>query len=80
MITRTTHVSFDDKCQDNVLKVEIPYFGGDLSGEIFYRFVTIQKIVDLTEVPKSEKVKLVTLKLRGRASTCLDQHVMAKTR
>lgn len=42
-------------------------FGGDISGDEWLS--TIEKAFVLKEVLESKKVKLVALKLRGRAST-----------
>lgn len=57
--------------------MEIPDFGGDLSGDDFVDWLsTIEKVFDLKEVPKNKKVKWVALKLKGRASAWWYQLIM----
>ena len=63
------HIPFANRHWDSGFKVEIPEFGGDLNGEGFIDWLSIvERVFDLKDVPDNKRVKLVAVKLRGRAS------------
>ena len=62
-------------------KLEIPEFHGSLQAEEFIDWLnTIERVFNLKEVPDDKKVKLVAVKLMGRASAWWEQLKMKRER
>ena len=55
-------------------RVELPEFSGTLQAEGFIDWIDeVERIFDYKEVPEQIKVKLVAIKLKGRASAWWEQ-------
>ncbi|KAG5235487.1 CCCH-type zinc finger family protein [Salix suchowensis] len=67
-------------------RVELPEFAGTLQAEGFIDWIDeVERIFDYKEVPEQIKVKLVAIKLKGRASTwweqlCRSRHRQGKSK
>ena len=64
----------DKWCKDLGFKVELPEFSSALQAKGFIDWLyRVEMIFDYKKFPYSTKVKLVAIKLKGRASTCWEQ-------
>lgn len=62
-------------------KIELPEFYGSLNHEEFMDWLNqVERIFDFREVPNSKKVKLISIKLKGRASTWWEQLQVQRVR
>jgi hypothetical protein len=68
------HNSWEHRYGDLGFKVELPEFSGTLQAEGFIDWLhKVEWIFDYKEVPNCMKVKLVAIKLKGRASAWWEQ-------
>ena len=70
----------EQKWESNI-KIELPKFYGSLNHEEFMDWLNqVEKIFDFHEVPDSKKVKLISIKLRGRTSAWWEQLQVQRVR
>ncbi|XP_017255857.2 transposon Ty3-I Gag-Pol polyprotein isoform X1 [Daucus carota subsp. sativus] len=66
---------------DGHFKIEIPEFSGSIQAEEFVDWLnTVERIFEFKEVPENMKVKLVAIKLKGRASAWWEQLKLKRER
>ena len=62
-------------------KIELPEFYGSLNHEEFMNWLNqVERIFDIHKVPNSKKVKLISIKLRGRALAWWEQLQVQRVR
>lgn len=65
---------WEDRGDDLNLKIEIPEYNGSLRGDDFIEWIeAIECIFEYQMIPNDRKVKIVAMRLRGRASAWWEQ-------
>ena len=76
----TGFLTLNEKWEDN-FKIDFPEFNGNLIAENFVDWLNqVERILEYHEIPNHKRVKLVAIKLKGRASAWCKQFQMQRVR